>query len=578
MPPPGEIWCVDFEFMAGLDSGERPRPLCMVALELRTGRELRLWRNELLKLSRPPFATGPDALFVAFFAAAELGCFLELGWSRPARILDLYVEFRAKTNIGGKRPSGFNSLLGALAHHGLATLDADHKTEMRDRIQAGGPFTAAERAAILDYCASDVAALARLLGAMGPALDWPQALLRGRYIAAVAHMERAGTPIDVPLWRALAADWERLKEHLIRNVDGHYGIYDGTTFKLDRFVAYLARERIPWPVYPDGPPILKGSVFRDQALSYPQLGPLHQLRQTTSQMRLTGLTVGRDGRNRCLLSPFASVSGRNQPSNSKFIFGPATWMRGLIRPGLGQAIAYLDWSAQEIAIAAALSGDEAMIAGYRSGDPHIAFAKLAGLAPDDATADTHPQVRAVCKTTNLGTNYGMSKYGLGLRLGLSTAEARALLQLHRSVYRRFWRWAEGRIDDAMLTGVAYSEFGWPMHVTAATKPRSLLNFPMQSNGAECMRLAAIAATEAGLEISCPVHDGFVLCAPAERIEADVAAMCEIMRKAGLAITRGLEVRVDAKIVRYPDRYRDPRGVDMWGRITRLRDGLGRVAA
>ena len=73
-------------------------------------------------------------------------------------------------------------------------------------------------------------------------------------------------------------------------------------------------------------------------------------------MRLTGLAIGPDGRNRCLISVFQSVPGRNQPSNSKFIFGPARWMRGLIKPPPGYAVAYVDWKSQEIAIAAALSG------------------------------------------------------------------------------------------------------------------------------------------------------------------------------------------------------------------------------
>ena len=45
--------------------------------------------------------------------------------------------------------------------------------------------------------------------------------------------------------------------------------------------------------------------------------PLHQVRQALSGMRLHDLSVGADGRNRCLLSAFGSVTGRNQPSNSR---------------------------------------------------------------------------------------------------------------------------------------------------------------------------------------------------------------------------------------------------------------------
>jgi len=161
---------------------------------------------------------------------------------------------------------------------------------------------------------------------------------------------------------------------------------------------------------------------------------------------------------------------------------------------------------------------------------------------------------------------------------MTTAQARELLQLHRATYRGYWQWNDDRIDWAMLTNISHTEFGWPLHVTPATRPRSLGNFPLQGNGSEMMRIAAIAATEAGLEVDCPVHDGFVLSAPMERIDADVAAMQEIMRQAGLAITRTLELRVDAKIVRYPDHFSDPRGVDMWQRVMALKAALEQAAA
>lgn len=44
-------------------------------------------------------------------------------------------------------------------------------------------------------------------------------------------------------------------------------------------------------------------------------------------------------------------------------------------------MAYIDWSSQEVAIAAALSGDSQMLEDLRTGDPYLAFAVQAGLAP-----------------------------------------------------------------------------------------------------------------------------------------------------------------------------------------------------
>ena len=65
--------------------------------------------------------------------------------------------------------------------------------------------------AILDYCESDVVALARLLPRMLPHIDLPRALLRGRYMAAAAAMEHAGVPIDVPTAGTAAGRLDRIR-------------------------------------------------------------------------------------------------------------------------------------------------------------------------------------------------------------------------------------------------------------------------------------------------------------------------------------------------------------------------------
>ena len=125
-----EIWLVDFEFIA--TDGERPSPVCMVAREAKTGRLVRLWRAELAGLSAPPFSLGPDTLYVAYYASAELGCHLALGWPIPVRILDLFTEFRCATN-GLPTPQGVG-LLGALVHHGLDAMAGAEKDAMRGLI------------------------------------------------------------------------------------------------------------------------------------------------------------------------------------------------------------------------------------------------------------------------------------------------------------------------------------------------------------------------------------------------------------------------------------------------------------
>jgi DNA polymerase I len=218
-----EVWLADFEFSA--PPGERPSVICLVALELNSGRKLRVWENELKAMAHPPYSAGADALFVAYYASAEMGCHLALGWPLPANVPDLYVEFRNTTN-GLPVPCG-RGLLGALAWYGLDAIEAVEKKAMQELAMRGGPWTRAEKQALLDYCESDVAALARLLPLMAPHLDMPRALLRGRYMKAAAHIEHNGIPIDTYTLGRLKTHWADIQQRLIDEIDKDFGVFEG---------------------------------------------------------------------------------------------------------------------------------------------------------------------------------------------------------------------------------------------------------------------------------------------------------------------------------------------------------------
>ncbi len=540
-------------------------PVCMVARELKTNRVIRLWQDEFGE--RPPFRTDKQVLFIAYFASAEVGCFLALGWAVPTNILDLFTEFRTLTN--GLAPIAGNGLLGAMTYFGLPSIGTGEKEDMRRLILSGGPWSANERAAILIYCESDVTTCASLLGSMSSHIDCPRALLRGQYMAAVAHIERNGIPIDVTTLNRIEKHRDRIQDKLIAEIDKDYGIYDGQTFKYDQFSQYLERKGIPWPHDEKGRLKLDDDTFRDMERQYPEIAPLRGLRSFLSGTRLTDLPIGSDGCNRTLLSPFGAKTGRNQPSTSGFIFGLPAWYRSLIKPPPGFGLAYIDYGQQEFGIGAALSGDAGMLDAYQSGDPYLAFAKQAGIAPPEANKKSHKVERDRAKACVLAVQYGMGEHSLARRIGCAQIEARELLRLHRRTYKTFWKWSDGAVDYAMLHNKLWTVFGWTLH--RESNPRSVANFPMQANGAEILRLACIMATGEGIEVCAPVHDALLIIAPLDVLDQQVARMRRIMAEASQIVLGGFELRTDVEIVRFPDRYSDARGDVMWAKVMALVD-------
>jgi DNA polymerase-1 len=575
------VWHVDFEYRE--DTNYHPVPVSMFAYEQQSGTEIFLRREQLLNLRRAPFGVGNRDLLVAYAANAELSCFAALGWPFPCNVLDLYVEtiaeINGRTDIWPQK--GRPGLLAALELHGLPSPSADTKTDMRRLILDHTDYTPEQWRDIEDYNRSDVVAgTIPLLDVMVSSIDLPRALHRGRYMKAVARQERIGLPIDGEYLARLVVHWEQLQLYFIAR-DDEFGLYDGTSFREQRLWDLIEARHWDWPRTEHGRPGLQRKVLAQQARRYPELKRLMRLRDSIAELRISRLanTIGSDGFSRCPMLPFWTRTSRCQPSARDKVFLPSlpSWLHGLLRPPPGFALVELDWAGQEYAIAAALSGDPNMIADYRSGDPHWAFGIRAGLvAADDIKAD-HKEFRdKTLKPVTHGQNYGMTPYGIAAKTGRSLLWSRDVHARHRQTYPVFHRWLGDLVAQAKFDGVMATPFGWPMAVIFDTKVRTLMNYMAQASGADCMRIASIAATEAGIPVCCSVHDSFWILAPLDRLDVTTRQMKEIMEQAGTAVTGGLPIGVELKtIVRWPQslgEHRAEKDQRMWVEVSGLMDG------
>ncbi len=557
----------------------------MVFHDLSTGQTTRLWRGELGE--QPPYDTGPDTLVVSFVFNAEAACHLALGWALPKNVLDLSAEFKCQVN-GKGIPRKNQGLIGALQYFGLSSIAPKRKDAMRDRILNGWPFTIEEREQILAYCAEDVLALIKLLHALLPKINLPIALHRGEAVAALARMEHVGVPIDSAIFSQLAdkTTWREIRDSLVPLVDTH-GIYvrdkNGWHFNTERFDKWTVSEGMQWPRKEDtGKLDLRRKTFESMAKAYPAVEPLRQLRYIRDKLRTIQLSVGHDNRNRTVLWPFSSKTSRTQPKAKHWIFSPSVWLRFLMRPEPGMALAYIDYSSMEFLAAAALSDGHCgpgnpMLNLYRSGDPYLNFGKLIGYIPRDATREA-PGVEAVrnrLKVLCLAVQYGMQTATLATRLGVSETEAHEMLLHHRGLFSQYWHWSEDWLHHSLDSGTMCTVFGWECATGIVEfNERSIRNYPIQANCADLFRLACVWGTRHGLTLIAPVHDAVLLESTDDRIEADVALMQEIMRRASRVILNPtdagtIELRTDAKIIRHPGRYTDPRGEELWKMVLKL---------
>jgi DNA polymerase I len=311
-----------------------------------------------------------------------------------------------------------------------------------------------------------------------------------------------------------------------------------------------------------------GDAFR---LMYhvPGIEKLHALKDSLGVIVRAKLPIGADGRNRPSLFPFATATGRN--AHAKSLYNAHASMRSFMVFPPGTIGVYLDWRTQEIGIAAALSGDERLMRDYRDGDVYHALAKMCGMTDDPDPIrwkKENPAMRDRMKPLNLAIGYGMGVTSLGKGLDRHPLIASAIIERHKQTYPRFWQWREECVQRAMLDRRMETVLGWPLYLSNSPNKRTLYNFPMQGNGAECLRLAATRLCEAGIVPSMLVHDAVLL---EVRDREQIAQAIEIMKAASRDVCNGFEIGVGVdQLLENGAHYQDKRPVakQMWATIMR----------
>ena len=598
-----QVVVVDFEFE--IADGDLPNVLCVVAYvldeNLKHVRTIRKWRGELG--STPLFDIGPDTLFVAYSAWAELTCFMMLRWKFPVHVFDCHTAYLAASNIllpplqDGEKPKRERKRLSdACRAYGIEGWEQIDKPAIAKDIGEGRWYIYGQEA-VFEYCEEDVKATTKLLHAqlrhytdqrgrtLLPAANTDLVLHWSNYAAkSIALIQAKGMPIDVPLWNLVQENKAAVIAELVRQLDPSQGSAD-PIYTLEGEWSYAHFERwlvnigvTAWPRLESGRLDISGDAFR---LMYhvPGIESLHALRDSLNVIVKAKLPIGPDGRNRPSLFPFGTASGRN--AHARSLYNAHAGMRSFMVFPPDKIGLYVDWRTQEVAVAAVLSGDQELLASYRGGDVYHTLALDSGLTtdPDPRHWAKHNQTeRQRMKSLQLGINYGMGVPSLARGLDRHPLIASNLIERHRRKYSRFWQYRENQVMLAMLDRQIESVFGWPLRITTSPNKRTLYNFPMQSGGAEMLRLAAWRLCEAGIVPCMLIHDGILFELDNEE---QVAHAIEIMRKAGNEVCQGLDVGVgvDQKLVNSA-RYADKRPVakKMWSTIMRTLRDIGAMPA
>jgi DNA polymerase-1 len=200
-----------------------------------------------------------------------------------------------------------------------------------------------------------------------------------------------------------------------------------------------------------------------------------------------------------------------------------------------------DYSQIEMRIMAHLSEDAGLIEAFRSGeDFHAATASRVFGVP---AAEVTGEMRARIKAMNYGLAYGLSAYGLSQQLGISTEEARGLMDEYFQRFGGVRDYLRELVDRARVTGYTETILGRRRYLPDLTSDnrqrremaeRMALNAPIQGSAADIIKIAMLgvhrALAESGLRtrLLLQVHDELVLEVAAGEREAAEALVRDRM--------------------------------------------------
>ncbi len=247
-------------------------------------------------------------------------------------------------------------------------------------------------------------------------------------------------------------------------------------------------------------------------------------------------SVSDDGRIHTTYSQTVASTGRLSSTDPNLQNVPIRTQEGrrireafIVGPGY-ESLLTADYSQVEMRIMAHLSGDEALIEAFASGeDLHTTVAsRVFDVPAEEVTSD----LRARIKAMSYGLAYGLSAYGLGQQLGIAPDDARALMDEYFERFGGVRDYLSGVVDDARRTGYTETLLGRRRYLPDLTSDnrqrremaeRMALNAPIQGSAADIVKVAMLGVDavlrEEGLSsrMLLQVHDELVLeVAPGER--------------------------------------------------------------
>jgi DNA polymerase I len=207
----------------------------------------------------------------------------------------------------------------------------------------------------------------------------------------------------------------------------------------------------------------------------------------------------------------------------------------------GNVLLSADYSQVELRLAAHMADVPALKDAFAKGDDIHALTAL------ELFGEVNPDTRGKAKTINFSLLYGISRWGLAGRLGISSDEAQDMITRYFERFPGINQYISRTLQSARETGFTQTLFGRKTHFTRITSQnqteragseRAAINAPIQGTSADIIKRAMVrmlpVLAKAGLprvRMLLQVHDELVFELPEGDVDAASAVIKRVMAEA-----------------------------------------------
>lgn len=477
---------------------------------------------------------------------------LELGVEKLPRVAhDVHVGAFIIDSL--RRDLSLSELAGDLGFD-LKLEDLDNE----EYASKAGEFAAVIRE-LSDYQGEKISEVTSLIK-MADAVDWP-------VIPVLARLERAGMKLDTEFFKKLSDDLAEKISYVEQTIYGYADQEFNISSPSQLSEILFVKLELPTNVTKKG----KAGHYSTAVNVLEKLKGVHPIIEEIEKYReYTKLKstyvdplpsqVDENNRLHSSMNMTVAATGRLSSNDPNLQNIPVRTELGReIRRGFiaeeGNVIISADYSQFELRIAAAMSGDEAMIKAFNEdSDIHTETAALIqGVAPEEVTKE----MRYAAKAVNFGILYGQGVHGLSEGTGISYAEAKEFIAKYFEVRPKLRGMIDGFKDMAKNKGYVETVMGRRRPTPDVQSSnfmvregayRAAINMPIQGSAADLTKMAMSAVEEKlpkGAFQIMQIHDSVMV----ECKEKDAEAIGQMMRETmeSIKLDLGVKLKVDVSI-------------------------------